>query len=211
VINQFLTYSSKIKNDYGGQENCDAHAFFSPKLMLEYKDIVREPIHPYSTYHSEFSFHEILISHIFTRNIPAVLRIEDRSSMAFGIESRVPFLDHNFMEYVFSHKDIEFMRGGENKSMLRRAMSGIVPQMVLDRKSKSNRPGSHAYLMYKVFRDKMLTHLSEYGNSINFELFANPAELLNHYLDDVKNNYLPRSEFWFRLYVYMRWKEIHVV
>jgi asparagine synthase (glutamine-hydrolysing) len=38
---------------------------------------------------------------IFTTSLPTLLQYEDRNSMAFSIESRVPFLDHRLVEFVF--------------------------------------------------------------------------------------------------------------
>ena len=32
---------------------------------------------------------------------PNLLRYEDKNSMAFSIESRVPFLDHELVEFIF--------------------------------------------------------------------------------------------------------------
>ena len=36
----------------------------------------------------------------FESNLPALLRYEDRNSMAFSVESRVPFLDHRLVEFA---------------------------------------------------------------------------------------------------------------
>lgn len=73
---------------------------------------------------------------IASENLPALLRFEDRNSMAFGIESRVPFLDHRLVEAALLLPDRLKIRPGEQKIALRRAMDGIVPRPVLDRRDK---------------------------------------------------------------------------
>ena len=52
----------------------------------------------------EIFFKTSLKSHIFKNDLPYVLRMEDRNSMANSIESRVPFLDHILVENAFKIK-----------------------------------------------------------------------------------------------------------
>jgi len=73
---------------------------------------------------------------VASENLPALLRYEDRNSMAFGIEARVPFLDHRLVEASLLLPDRLKIAGREQKIALRRAMVGIVPQAVLDRRDK---------------------------------------------------------------------------
>jgi asparagine synthase (glutamine-hydrolysing) len=70
-------------------------------------------------------------------NLPALLRYEDRNSMAHSIESRVPFLTRAFAEFVFSLPERFLIAAdGTSKSVLRAALRGIVPGSVLDRRDK---------------------------------------------------------------------------
>ncbi|HYR10217.1 MAG TPA: asparagine synthase (glutamine-hydrolyzing), partial [Longimicrobium sp.] len=69
--------------------------------------------------------------------LPALLRYEDRNSMANSIESRVPFLNPALAEFVLSLPEAHLVDGrGVTKSVFRRAMRGIVPDEVLDRRDK---------------------------------------------------------------------------
>ncbi len=63
--------------------------------------------------------------------LPSLLRYEDRNSMAFGLESRVPFLDHTFVEFVFRMAYPYRLRRGWRKWVLRKAMDGLVPGEIL--------------------------------------------------------------------------------
>ena len=70
-------------------------------------------------------------------NLPGLLRYEDRNSMAFGIEARVPFLDHRLVEAALALPDrLKIDAHGLRKVALHRAMRGIVPDMVLARRDK---------------------------------------------------------------------------
>jgi asparagine synthase (glutamine-hydrolysing) len=70
-------------------------------------------------------------------NLPDLLRYEDRNSMAYSIEARVPFLDHRLAEASLLLPDRLKVAGpGERKIVLRRAMEGIVPKEVLARRDK---------------------------------------------------------------------------
>jgi asparagine synthase (glutamine-hydrolysing) len=69
-------------------------------------------------------------------HLPALLRYEDRNSMAFGIEARVPFLDHRLVDFAMLLPDRLKVAGGRRKVALARAMAGLVPDSVLDRTDK---------------------------------------------------------------------------
>jgi asparagine synthase (glutamine-hydrolysing) len=69
-------------------------------------------------------------------NLPGLLRFEDRNSMAFGIEARVPFLDVRLVEAALALPDRLKIEGDQRKIVLRRAMQGVVPPAVLERRDK---------------------------------------------------------------------------
>ncbi len=68
--------------------------------------------------------------------LPQLLRYEDRSSMAFSIEARVPFLDHEVVEFGLSLPDDLKIRGGWSKYALRQSLRGILPDLVRTRRTK---------------------------------------------------------------------------
>jgi asparagine synthase (glutamine-hydrolysing) len=76
----------------------------------------------------------------FKTLLPALLHVEDRVSMAHGLESRVPFLDHPLVEFAATMpSDIKF-KNGSMKNVLRNAMIGYLPKAVADRKDKMGFP-----------------------------------------------------------------------
>lgn len=76
----------------------------------------------------------------FKTLLPALLQVEDRMSMAHGLESRVPFLDHPLVEFAASvPADVKF-KGGTMKRLLRHAFAEEVPREVRDRRDKMGFP-----------------------------------------------------------------------
>lgn len=76
----------------------------------------------------------------FKTLLPALLQVEDRMSMAHGVEARVPFLDHPLVEFAATiPADIKF-RNGELKRLLKVVFSNHLPTAIRDRKDKMGFP-----------------------------------------------------------------------
>ncbi|HBH45857.1 MAG TPA: asparagine synthase (glutamine-hydrolyzing) [Candidatus Jacksonbacteria bacterium] len=76
----------------------------------------------------------------FKTLLPALLQVEDRMSMAHGLESRVPFLDHPLIELVATiPANIKFANG-ELKHLLRSTFSSLLPPMIANRQDKMGFP-----------------------------------------------------------------------
>ena len=76
---------------------------------------------------------------IFT-GLQAVLQVDDRTSMAHGIENRPPLLDHRLVQLVASVPPKMKFSGGRQKYLLRKAIKDIVPEKILSRKDKMGFP-----------------------------------------------------------------------
>ncbi len=71
------------------------------------------------------------------RGLQALLRHGDRNSMRFSVESRVPFLDRELVDFVLSLPETMLVDArGTSKSVLRAAMRGMVPDAIVDRRDK---------------------------------------------------------------------------
>ncbi len=83
------------------------------------------------------SLSEALVATFGVTNLPSLLRYEDRNSMIHSIESRVPFLTRSLVEFIFTLPEhFLISNDGTNKSILRAALRGLVPQPILDRRDK---------------------------------------------------------------------------
>ena len=63
-----------------------------------------------------------------------LLMKQDQMSMAASIESRVPFLDHEFVEFSTRVPEHMKLRHGEGKYIVKKAIEGLVPKEIIYRK-----------------------------------------------------------------------------
>jgi asparagine synthase (glutamine-hydrolysing) len=76
----------------------------------------------------------------FKTLLPALLQVEDRVSMAHGLESRVPLLDHELVELAATiPADVKFTDGAM-KHVFKRATRSLVPEAIAQRKDKMGFP-----------------------------------------------------------------------
>lgn len=73
---------------------------------------------------------------IFKNSLQALLRYEDRNTMRFSIEGRVPFLDNNLYAYLVSLPSTMIIRNGWNKYILRESFKVLIPEKVRTRRNK---------------------------------------------------------------------------
>jgi asparagine synthase (glutamine-hydrolysing) len=82
------------------------------------------------------NLNERLASDVMQFSTPDLLRYEDKNSMAFSIEARVPFLDHEMVEHIFQLPIDQKIKGGWNRAVYRNAMKGRMPEKIRTRRSK---------------------------------------------------------------------------
>jgi len=79
---------------------------------------------------------ELSLAQLTATSVPALLRYEDRDSMAHAVEARVPFLHHPLVEFCLGLPDETKISGGVTKRVLRESMHGILPDLVRERMDK---------------------------------------------------------------------------
>lgn len=73
---------------------------------------------------------------IFKNSLQSLLRYEDRNTMRVSLEGRVPFLDKELIQYIFSLPDRFIIRSGWNKWILRQSVKGKLPDKIRLRRGK---------------------------------------------------------------------------
>jgi asparagine synthase (glutamine-hydrolysing) len=120
----------------------------------------------------------VQVEDIQVDTLPFILRMEDRSSMAFSIEARVPLLDHKLVEYGLSLPDHLKIQGGFSKFAVRQATRGLMPEAVRLRRTKLGFAGADRRWLDGDLRPKV-TELIE-GN-LRCERFVDPVPLREWY------------------------------
>jgi len=72
--------------------------------------------------------------------LPALLQVEDRTSMSVSLESRVPLLDHRIIELVTRMAPTIRFKGGDTKRVFRDAVRHLLPEKVYARRDKMGFP-----------------------------------------------------------------------
>ncbi|MBP9152575.1 MAG: hypothetical protein KBF73_09855, partial [Flavobacteriales bacterium] len=86
-----------------------------------------------------------------------VLTKVDRASMANSLEVRVPFLDHELFETVFSKREDVYIRPDQTKHLLYENIKNAMPSDILARK-KQGFVGPDSYYMNIEWYRKQLAH-----------------------------------------------------
>jgi asparagine synthase (glutamine-hydrolysing) len=107
------------------------------------------------------SLNSSLLKH-FEYKLEHLLTWGDRNSMAFSLELRFPFLDHNFVEKVLSLPREELIHDGETKHIFRRAMKGVLPEKIRTRQDKIGfETPEDKWFRLPAFREKINDVLSD--------------------------------------------------
>jgi asparagine synthase (glutamine-hydrolysing) len=102
------------------------------------------------------SYFDLMTHFDFKTLLPALLHVEDRVSMAHGLESRVPFVDTDVVEFAARlPADVKF-KNGSLKHSLKAAMRNTVPQEIITRRDKMGFPVPLTEWMRGELRDHIL-------------------------------------------------------
>lgn len=120
----------------------------------------------------------VQIEDIQVDTLPLLLRMEDRSSMAFSIEARVPLLDHKLVEYGLSLPDRLKIQGGFSKFAVRQATRGLIPEGVRLRRTKLGFAGADRRWLDGELRPQVTGVIED---RLRCERFVDPVPLRRWY------------------------------
>jgi len=135
-----------------------------------------------------------------TTGLPLLLRLEDKNSMAFSIEARLPFLDYRLVEKSIALVPGLKIRDGWTKFVLRRAMSEVLPADITWRRNKIGFEAPNAMWLAR-HRDVMAAQV--WGSPL-LRRVCEPDQLVRRF----------RGLEWriqWRLYILALWAEIFAV
>lgn len=95
---------------------------------------------PLSPHHGSVNLQEpvrsMSLAQLTSLNLPMLLHWADRDSMAHGIETRLPFLDHRLVEFCLGLPEEYKLQAGWTKRVLREGMRDRLPESVRLRRDK---------------------------------------------------------------------------
>ena len=142
-------------------------------------------------------------------NLPTVLQYQDRSAMAHGVESRVPFLDHRFVEYCFRLPPEYKVYRGRYKRVLAAAAEGLVPQAVLARRDKKTFISKTNWIPLRDAHASALREMASSPTIANTGWFK--PKSLSRFVDDYLQGRHDDGPALWRLYTAWRWLELFEV
>jgi asparagine synthase (glutamine-hydrolysing) len=114
--------SPRLKEKFTGRSSWEAIAPI--RARFEEKALDQSPLNWMSYLDLNLRLPELLLMRV------------DKMSMATSIEARVPFLDHHVIKHALSISPKLKTRGGELKYIIKKAMRGLIPDKIIDRKKQ---------------------------------------------------------------------------
>ncbi len=133
-----------------------------------------------------------LARYVITHSLPSLLRYEDRNSMWFSVESRVPYLDHRLVEYCFRLPANYLIGRGVTKRILRESVADIVPEAIVKRKDKIGFGNPERDWVYALVNQGRLDDLlgeKEAGELVNVDVIR---RRIRNGVEDIDPNFLWR-------------------
>lgn len=111
----------------------------------------------YSVYKPPASkLNDILYFNTMQQGLGELLHYADRNSMAFGRELRLPFLSHELAEFIFALPSTYKIHDGFTKWILRKSMSGVLPESIVWRTDKIGyEPPQKKWMEHPALRERI--------------------------------------------------------
>jgi asparagine synthase (glutamine-hydrolysing) len=120
----------------------------------------------------------------------------DRMAMGVGVEVRVPFLDHRFVELALSIPAAAKTRNGELKHVLTRAVRGVIPNDLIDRPKQGFRVPVDEWFLERL-GDMTRREVAEFADASGLIDATEAARVLSE----------PRRDAWYLLNLALWWKQ----
>jgi asparagine synthase (glutamine-hydrolysing) len=118
-------------------------------------------------------------------------------SMGVGVEVRVPFLDHRFVELALSIPTAAKTRNGELKHLLKRAVRGVIPPELIARPKQGFRVPVDEWFLERL-GDRTRAEVAAFARESGLLDPAEAARLLER----------PRRDAWYLLNLALWWREM---
>lgn len=136
ILHQPIVFFKLIKWLIGerNDEVSSGSKYFSPEFLK--KNQSRHFDYLTTLNHVNKKTSDRMLSDLKHLRIPYWCNLMDKNMMNVPVEVRMPFLDHKFLEYIFSVPEKYLLRNGYTKYLLRRALVDKLPQSIVWQKVK---------------------------------------------------------------------------
>lgn len=129
-------------------------------------------------------------------SVPVLTHYEDRMSMAWSREVRVPFLDYRLIETLVPLPIEMKLQNGWTKSIFRKAMEPYLPKEIVWRKDKQGFVNPQSEWLKNELKDKVVEHFSEDSLIYKYRLI-NRENLIKKY-DEYCHQEVGKGGIWFK-------------
>lgn len=131
VRNPYLRDPDLFVND----PNFRGHLYFETETFAAYlREAWEEPF--IEEHFTGSLLRNRMLNELFHENVPVLLHEDDLNAMYYSIENRSPFLDRRLAEFCYRIPTALLIRDGFAKAILREAVRGIAPDVVVDNPRK---------------------------------------------------------------------------
>jgi asparagine synthase (glutamine-hydrolysing) len=136
-------------------------------------------------------------------HLQSLCQVDDRTNMAWGLESRSPLMNHRILELIAQTPPAIKFKTGTTKHLLREASKDLLPPIVSQRKDKMGFPVPLTPWMQQGLQKDLLAILLDPGSAIRS--FINPQTLEKHLSQDQPFTRslwgLLNLELWFQTFI----------
>lgn len=131
--------------------NASKQSGLNPDFVAEYKKDF------YYSLPAQLDLNGVLYFNTFVYGLEELLRYADRNSMAHAVEVRLPFLNHQLVEFLFSLPPHFKIHRGWTKWLLRQSVQAILPEQIVWRKDKVGfEPPQKAWMQHPQVQERIL-------------------------------------------------------
>ena len=129
-----------------------------------YEQVDRSRI--YNEFFNVEGLNHSLVRH-FQYKLEHLLRMEDRNSMAFSIEARVPYLDFRLIQYLLGVDESMKIQGAETKNLQKAALGKFTIPTILDRRDKIGfgTPGEE-WMLTEAWKERTVESFSSLAQAL---------------------------------------------
>ncbi len=166
--------------------------FFSKKVFIKVKDDRKRLNYLYKF----VDFKSFQKRDLMKRHLPQLLKYEDKNSMRHSVETRLPFVDYEFISSAVSINDKFKFKNGYLKYILRKMVENILPSSITWRKNKFGFEAPEDMWIEK-HKDMMIAKIKK-------------SDILNALVEKNDNMYENNSILW-KMYNISVWEKVYNV